>query len=994
MCLETNNSVRFKPSDRLRQCSHCKRWGITEFGELASATVSLRLTCHTAIVVLLYVTCGCSYTAPTHQTNQFIMSASSKRSHDVGDGDGHKRKRARKHGKLDSRSSVGSSGDYYGNSSLEENVSSSDQVFSGTYNFIPGDSQSDYSPDAVTHFSSSFTDDNCKSAELSQSCDLGVGSMPAFITTSNNDHMDNSGPKYSSVAQKLMSKMGYEPGQGLGVSGSGRLEPVEASQQRGRRGLGHSVPKLKQAMDGFQWNKNLEHASVEEEVLWISQCPDPSPPSLNQMSDWIVLGSKKLEISDETTYCDEDVLLNVLDSKTVFDSLGEREIQRARVRSNPFETIGKVFFQNRAALKMANLDAITDMMFTKPTDDQGRSMVKDDSILYFADVCAAPGGFAEYAIWRRKTHSDGFPDVHGFGFTLRSNDFKLQDFYAAPREFFEPHYGESGKSGDGDIYKASNISNFCHFVKTATRGMGVHFMMADGGFSVDGQENIQEILSKQLYLGQFVVGLGIVREGGNFVCKLFDTFTPFTVGLIYLMYRCFKKVSIHKPNTSRPANSERYIICKWLRSGCEGVYSYLFEVNDKLNELKQSEMDVVHLVPPEIMEADTGFVQYIRDMNNTLGQRQIVSLQKIRVFCEDNNVVETRQGNLRTQSLLAWNVPDSPRMAPVRERPNIRAEKLLQECEITHEMLPSSLTEVKTVMCVQPRMHSAFDYRFVVSSVTKEERKNRGYYLGLGGMNVYRTESLVSPSWKRLDVKLELPPDTLIYAELVEEIHDMSVDIPLPCDEKAEKRRHKRVWALHVIDGIVLNGYNIHVRHLVVRHQFLRRFCEAVNKTSRNDLLQLRCKTLFRTEKLSMILAEPDLSVRQVKNSGAQRVLCCKPEGGFDSYHIPVTGLILLLSVKRPWMMAFSRTQGRKYFFNTMTKESAFETTSDKTADFISTMQGALFWQWRPGTAILGNDLNIGCDFLDSDDDEGGNRPELLSLASFAECVRRTPGMD
>ena len=57
--------------------------------------------------------------------------------------------------------------------------------------------------------------------------------------------------------------------------------------------------------------------------------------------------------------------------------------------------------------------------------------------------------------------------------------------------------------------------------------LGVHFMMADGGFSVDGQENIQEILSKQLYLCQFLVALSIVRTGGHFVCKLFDLFTPF-----------------------------------------------------------------------------------------------------------------------------------------------------------------------------------------------------------------------------------------------------------------------------------------------------------------------------------------------------------------------------------------------------------------------------------------------------------------------------------
>jgi cap1 methyltransferase len=33
------------------------------------------------------------------------------------------------------------------------------------------------------------------------------------------------------------------------------------------------------------------------------------------------------------------------------------------------------------------------------------------------------------------------------------------------------------------------------------------------GFSVEGQENIQEILSKQLYLCQFLVALLIVRTG-------------------------------------------------------------------------------------------------------------------------------------------------------------------------------------------------------------------------------------------------------------------------------------------------------------------------------------------------------------------------------------------------------------------------------------------------------------------------------------------------
>ena len=42
------------------------------------------------------------------------------------------------------------------------------------------------------------------------------------------------------------------------------------------------------------------------------------------------------------------------------------------------------------------------------------------------------------------------------------------------------------------------------------------------------------------------------------MCKVFDMFTPFSVGLFYLLYRCFNDVCLFKPVTSRPANSERY----------------------------------------------------------------------------------------------------------------------------------------------------------------------------------------------------------------------------------------------------------------------------------------------------------------------------------------------------------------------------------------------------------------------------------------------------
>lgn len=100
-------------------------------------------------------------------------------------------------------------------------------------------------------------------------------------------------------------------------------------------------------------------------------------------------------------------------------------------------------------------------------------------------------------MWRKKW------EAKGFGFTLkRSNDFKLEDFHAAPCECFEPHYGNMfyiiktkispekvdsiivalgvmGIDGDGDVYNPDNIREFQRFVKSQTKE-GVHFMMADG----------------------------------------------------------------------------------------------------------------------------------------------------------------------------------------------------------------------------------------------------------------------------------------------------------------------------------------------------------------------------------------------------------------------------------------------------------------------------------------------------------------------------------
>jgi cap1 methyltransferase len=105
-----------------------------------------------------------------------------------------------------------------------------------------------------------------------------------------------------------------------------------------------------------------------------------------------------------------------------------------------------------------------------------QSKVDSDEPLFFCDVCAGPGGFSEYVLWRKKWKAKGF------GLTLKEgdNDFRLDDFLAGAPEYFETHYGVKGVDGDGDVTVTQNLKEFQKFVKEETSNKGVHFFMADG----------------------------------------------------------------------------------------------------------------------------------------------------------------------------------------------------------------------------------------------------------------------------------------------------------------------------------------------------------------------------------------------------------------------------------------------------------------------------------------------------------------------------------
>ncbi|KNC85528.1 hypothetical protein SARC_02289 [Sphaeroforma arctica JP610] len=476
-----------------------------------------------------------------------------------------------------------------------------------------------------------------------------VGSIGEDMDSENEGEHTNT---YSRLGAKLLKAKGWTEGTGLGLHAQGIVEPIKADDNAGRTGLGFQKekPLITRKRHAVDLNEYVPH---KQQYTTISH-PDEYDPQWG--ASLLTSGGETLrpvvaphESINYDLFGDSTVVERLFEAKSQFNGLERREFITARRKANPYETIGKGgnVFINRAAVKMANMDSMLNWIFTSP---EGLAF---NEPLLFADVCAGPGGFSEYVLWKREKR------CKGYGFTLRGpDDFKPYEFNRQPTEpYFETFYGADGT---GDVTNEANIRAFTKLTSIKSNKTGLHLMMADGGFSVEGEENYQEEILKQLVLCQFTVALSVLRKGGNFVCKIFDMFTPFTVGLVYVMYKHFDEVCILKPFTSRPANSERYIICLGLKERSPAVVEWLLAINAKLNEFGEWGMEgadnVAHIVAPEVISADKQFTDYVRQANIALGEQQIGALNTLMMYCEDDGLQPLDQHDIMRRCLKEWNV--------------------------------------------------------------------------------------------------------------------------------------------------------------------------------------------------------------------------------------------------------------------------------------------------------------------------------------------------
>jgi hypothetical protein len=239
------------------------------------------------------------------------------------------------------------------------------------------------------------------------------------------------------------------------------------------------------------------------------------------------------------------------------------------------------------------------------------------------DICSfhlaeGPGGFIEALADMRNNRRDRY-----VGMTIESRGEPGVPGWRKSQHFLQEHretvHIETGQTGTGDILSMDNL-NLC----IKKYGHRMDLITGDGGFDFSMNFNDQEIHITRLLFAQMVYAICLQKRGGSFILKFFDCFMPQSLDVLALLSSFYDRVYITKPQTSRYANSEKYIVCKDFllspsdtepRTMLKAVFSNMLAMPTELQAFRFLKRDLPLL-----------FMSRVEEYNAIFGQQQIENI--------------------------------------------------------------------------------------------------------------------------------------------------------------------------------------------------------------------------------------------------------------------------------------------------------------------------------------------------------------------------------
>ena len=228
-------------------------------------------------------------------------------------------------------------------------------------------------------------------------------------------------------------------------------------------------------------------------------------------------------------------------------------------------------------------------------------------------LAEGPGGFIEAFNYKRKNPNDIY-----YGMTLINDNTNIPSWKKASHILNSNKNIkiEYGSSKNGDLFLKENLI-YCN--KKYAKSMD--YITGDGGFDFSSDFNNQEDISFKLILSQIFYALVMQKKGGHFVLKIFDVFKIKTIEVIYLLCNLYENVFIFKPNTSRNANSEKYIICRNYKNNNKRIISNIIENFDILINQVENIYSLFNI------DFNQLFITKLQEINAIYGQQQLENIK-------------------------------------------------------------------------------------------------------------------------------------------------------------------------------------------------------------------------------------------------------------------------------------------------------------------------------------------------------------------------------
>lgn len=255
-----------------------------------------------------------------------------------------------------------------------------------------------------------------------------------------------------------------------------------------------------------------------------------------------------------------------------------------------------------------------------------------------ANLAEGPGGFIQCLLdfRNRQHHREWITDRYNT-ITLKSTTkVKTLDWdnYFDGKNYFDKVIQKGyqinrsyGLHQDGDLTNIENIEYFSNEIGENK----CQLITGDGGISLEDEEyGRQELLNTTIFLSEILTALYNQAEGGSFILKIYEMYYDLTIQLIHILTLYYTGLIIIKPKTSRPANSEKYLVC----TGFRGINAdELKEITNRFGywiDYEKNKKDNKHVVKlfTFLEKEESLFIRSIIDFNKYNADLQMSKLDE------------------------------------------------------------------------------------------------------------------------------------------------------------------------------------------------------------------------------------------------------------------------------------------------------------------------------------------------------------------------------